>query len=255
MGNPQSNLNIFICGNTLIKENINLVNGLFPQQKEDIKFDDTEYIFRTRALKINEEQPKFSIRWKCFILDHKLDSDLSEKLINYTIKLTDNEKYSSKNYHNVILYLSDGNGCENVIIKKIMELKGKSLVEDKIPFLIIYNSLERDDTNVLRHINFIPKLSCKENKDNIKNKLISIDAYYNEKGTLYKDISKNISTSLSINIILIGKMGAGKTTFINTSFGELVSKSSSSMKSVTSKCIEYLLPYNLKDEICQGRIS
>ena len=136
-----------------------------------------------------------------------------------------------------------------------MELKGKSLVEDKIPFLIIYNSLEKNDTNVLRHINFIPKLSCKENKDNIKNKLISIDAYYNEKGTLYKDIFKNISTSLSINIILIGKMGAGKTTFINTSFGELVSKSSSSMKSVTSKCIEYLLPYNLQDEKCRGRIK
>ena len=86
MGNPQSNLNIFICGNTLIEENKELVNDLFPQEKEDIKFDDTEYIFRTRAYKINEESPKFSISWKCFILDHKLDSDLSEKLINYTIK-------------------------------------------------------------------------------------------------------------------------------------------------------------------------
>ena len=61
MGNPQSNLNIFICGNTLIEENKELVKDLFPQEKEDIKFDDTEYIFRTRAYKINEKNPKFSI--------------------------------------------------------------------------------------------------------------------------------------------------------------------------------------------------
>ena len=50
----------------------------------------------------------------------------------------------------------------------------KVLFEDKIPFLIIYNSLKRDDTNILRHINFIPKLNYQKNIDNIKNKLISI---------------------------------------------------------------------------------
>ena len=59
MRNPQSNLNIFICGNTLIEENKELVKDLFPQEKEDIKFDDTEYIFRTRAYKINEESKIF----------------------------------------------------------------------------------------------------------------------------------------------------------------------------------------------------
>ena len=259
MGNIQSNLNIFICGSTLSNENLNLVNNLFPEAKENIKLDGTDYDFRIRRVKREEKQIKFSINWKCFILDKKLDLYLADKLLNYIISITESKKYKEENYHNVILYLSDESNNEKFITVKIMEKKGelsndKALVEDKIPFLIIYNSLKRDDTNILRHINFIPKLDIKKNIDNIKNKLISIDAYYNEKGTLYKDLSKNIYTSLSIKIILIGKVGAGKTTFLNTSFGELVSRSSSSMKSVTSKCIEYLLPYNLKDEKCGGRI-
>ena len=78
--------------------------------------------------------------------------------------------------------------------------------------------MKRDDTNILRHINFIPKLNYQKNIDNIKNKLISIDAYYNEKGTLYKDLFQNAFTSLSIKILLFGKVGAGKTTFLNTIF-------------------------------------
>ena len=262
MGNVQSNLNIFICGNTLSDENMDLMNNLFPETEESIRFDGTEYNFRIRKLKKKEIQIQFSIYWKCFILDQKLDSNLSEKLINYIISLTDKNQNSNINYHNAILYLSGGNEEEKVIIDKIMEKKGefskisdkKVLFEDKIPFLIIYNSLKRDDTNILRHINFIPKLNYQKNIDNIKNKLISIDAYYNEKGTLYKDLFQNAFTSLSIKILLFGKVGAGKTAFLNTSFGELVSRSSSSMKSVTSKCIEYLLPYNLKNKKCGGRI-
>ena len=53
---------------------------------------------------------------------------------------------------------------------------------------------------------------------------------------------------MSIKILLFGKAGSGKSTFINTSFGELVSKSSGSLKSVTSKCTEYLLPYRINSE-------
>ena len=259
MGNTNSNMNIFICGNTLNADNLDLVNKLFPEEKKNIKFNGTDYDFRIRKLEREEKQIQFSINWKCYILDKKLDFYLTEKLINYIISLTESKKYVDKNYHNVILYLSDEKYDEKFIRDKIMEKKGelsydKALVEDKIPFLIIYNSLKRDDTNILKHINFIPKFDLNKDIDNIKSKLISIDAYYNEKGTLYKDLTKNIYTSLSIKIILIGKAGAGKTTFLNTSFGELVSRSSSSMKSVTSKCIEYLLPYNLKNKKCGGRI-
>ena len=64
----------------------------------------------------------------------------------------------------------------------------KVIVEDKLPFLIINNNSKRDDTNILRHINYLPESNLRDNINNIENKLISIDAYYNEKGTLYKDL-------------------------------------------------------------------
>ena len=69
MGNLQSNLNIFICGNTLSDENMDLMNNLFPETEESIRFDGTEYNFRIRKLKKKEIQIQFSIYLKCFILD------------------------------------------------------------------------------------------------------------------------------------------------------------------------------------------
>ena len=123
MGNVQSNLNIFICGNTLSDENMDLMNNLFPETEESIRFDGTEYDFRIRKLKKKEIQIQFQIYWKCFILDQKLDSNLSEKLINYIISLTNKNQNSNINYHNAILYLSGGNEEEKVIIDKIMEKK------------------------------------------------------------------------------------------------------------------------------------
>ena len=41
--------------------------------------------------------------------------------------------------------------------------------------------------------------------------------------------------------MLVGAAGAGKSTFINTSFGELVAKASPSLNSVTTNCTEYEL--------------
>ena len=261
MGNVKSDLNIFICGNTFSDENQNIINNLFPQTNEDIKFNGTKYFFKVRKAKEEIKNINFVIHWKCFILHKKLDSNLSVKLIDFIINLTENRNYLIQNNHNVILYFSDGNekNIKDVLLEKKGELlkkyvDKKVIVEDKLPFLVVGNNSKRDDTNLLRHINYLPESNLRDNINNIENKLISIDAYYNEKGTLYKDLLQNNYNPLSIKILLIGKAGAGKTTFLNTSFGELVAKSSSSMNAVTSKCTEYLLPYKLKDKKCRGRI-
>ena len=57
MGNVQSNLNIFICGNTLSDENMDLMNNLFPETKESIRFDGTN--FRIRKLKKKKHKYNF----------------------------------------------------------------------------------------------------------------------------------------------------------------------------------------------------
>ena len=249
MGNVKSHLNVFICGKTLLDENFQIIDNLFPENKVDEKLNNSDIKFRVKE-NIKSEN-NFSISWKSFILDKPIDANISEKLINHIINCTEN--LQKQEYNNVILYFSDSK--ESCIIDKILEKKGEltkgteTIVEQKIPFVIIFNNSKRDDTTVLKHINYIPKSkSQKEDINNIKKKLIAIDAYYNEKGTLYNDSLSNNISPLSIKILLFGKAGSGKSTFINTSFGELVSKSSGSLKSVTSKCTEYLLPYRINSE-------
>ena len=233
-------------------------------RSDHVKLYETDYTFRVKEKNENLKEINFNISWKCFILDKTLDSNLSEKLINHIKNLTEKEKDKEKEYHNVILYFSDD--YYTIIVNKILEKKweltnteeNKNIVGQKLPFLILFDNIKRNDTEILRHINYIPKVDFQNNINNIKKKLIAIDAYYNEKGTLYKDICSMSFSNLSIKILLIGKAGAGKSTFINTSFGELVAISSPSLKSVTSKCTEYLLPYKIneenKKEKCQGRI-
>jgi len=251
MGNVKSNLNVYICGKTSEKENLSIIDNLFPNKKADEILYNSDIKLRVKE-NIKSEKD-FSISWRCFIIDKAIDINISEKLINHIIYHT--ESLREKEYNNAILYFSDDN--YRCVIDKILEKKGEltkgnekeTIVEQKIPFVIIFNNAKRDDTTILKHINYIPK-SNSQNDDinNLKKKLISIDAYYNEKGTLYKELLSNSFSPLSIKIILFGKAGAGKSTFINTSFGELVSKSSGSMKSVTSKCTEYLLPYRINSE-------
>ena len=258
----KSNLNVFICGN-LNKENTMIIDALFTKESDNVKLYETDYTFRVKERNENLKEINFNISWKCFILNKILDSNLSENLINHIKNLTEKEKDKEKEYHNVILYFSDDK--YTIIVNKLLEKKGeltsseekKRIVEQKLPFLIIFDNTKRDDTKILRYINYIPKVDFENNINNIKRKLIAIDAYYNEKGTLYKDIFSMNFSNLSIKILLIGKTGAGKSTFINTSFGELVARSSPSLKSVTSKCTEYLLPYKINEENkekCQGRI-
>ena len=249
MGNVKSNLNVFICGKTLLDENFQIIDNLFPENKVDEELNNSDIKFRVKE-NIKSEN-NFSISWKSFILDKPIDANISEKLINHIINCTEN--LQKQEYNNVILYFSDSK--ESCIIDKILDKKGEltkgteTIVEQKIPFVIIFNNSKRDDTTLLKHINYIPKSkSQKEDINNIKKKLIAIDAYYNEKGTLYNDSLSNNISPLSIKILLFGKAGSGKSTFINTSFGELVSKSSGSLKSVTSKCTEYLLPYRINSE-------
>ena len=249
MGNVESNLNVFICGKTLEKENLEIIDNLFPKNIDCVELYNSN--IKLRAKENTKSENNFSISWKCFILDKSIDINISEQLINHIIKHT--ESLEKQQYNNVILYFSDDN--YTCVIDKILEKKGELtknteiIVEQKIPFVLIFNGSKRDDTNILKRINYIPKsISKKDNIDKIKKKLIAIDAYYNEKGTLYKDLLKCSFSPLSIKIILFGKVGAGKSTFINASFGELVSKSSGSMNSVTSKCTEYLLPYRINNE-------
>lgn len=176
MGNINSNLNVFICGNTLNEENKNIINNLFPKSGDNLRLDDTEYSFRIREIQEKKNDINFNINWKCFILDKIMDLEITERLINHIKNLTERNEEKEIEYHNVILYFSDANYIN--IVRKILEKKGeitkenegesKIMVEQKIPFVIIFGNSKRDDTNILRHINYLPNSNYKNDIDNIK---------------------------------------------------------------------------------------
>ena len=68
MGNVKSNLNIFICGKTLQKENLEIINNLFPKNLVDEKLNNSDIKFIVKESIKSENN--FSISWKCFILDN-----------------------------------------------------------------------------------------------------------------------------------------------------------------------------------------
>lgn len=259
MGGVQSYLNIYIFGDIKKKENKDLIEKLFPTKDKDEKYDEI-LNFTVRKRKESDKEINFNICWKCFIGGFDLDSDESEKLLNHMIKYSENNK--EKVYKNIILYFKDKN--QKFIIDKILNKKkafetsnkdsceGSFIHETQLPFILILGDSKRDDTKKLRHINYLPvNGSLDDNLVLLKKKLIAIDAYYNEKGTLYRNaLSDSLGSysSLSIKVMVIGKIGSGKSTFINASFEELVARSSSSTHSETSKCTEYSLPYLLDEK-------
>ena len=117
MGNVKSNLNIFICGKTLQKENLEIINNLFPKNLVDEKLNNSDIKFIVKESIKSENN--FSISWKCFILDKPIDINISENLINHIINKT--ESLEKQEYNNVILYFSDDN--YTCIIDKILEKK------------------------------------------------------------------------------------------------------------------------------------
>ena len=162
------------------------------------------------------------------ILKEKINEDISTKLFQHILNLTDqNDEKDASKFHNVILYFTLGNEEDQLLINQYKSLKGrievnntekkieKKPVEQNIPILILFG-IENDNYAKLLHINKIPKKSHEEDLNNIKSKLISIDSYFNEKGTLFKNyvynnLFKNLYSNLSINIMLVGAAGAGKT--------------------------------------------
>ena len=117
MGNVKSNLNIFICGKTLQKENLEIINNLFPKNLVDEKLNNSDIKFIVKESIKSENN--FSISWKCFILDKPIDINVSENLINHIINKT--ESLEKQEYNNVILYFSDDN--YTCIINKFLKKK------------------------------------------------------------------------------------------------------------------------------------
>ena len=106
----------------------------------------------------------------------------------------------------------------------------------------------------------------------LKNKILQIDGYFNERGTVFRnylfgllnnvrgEINENtnineitIENRSSLNIFLFGNPRAGKSRFINLSMNEMVSRERYSTAHTSKKFTEFQLPMeaNMNDELGQ----
>lgn len=198
---------------------------------------------------------------------NKADEEFFEMLFNHIFEIDKTNKNK-----NVVLFFGD----ENDIIKSVDKLNNKS--EETVPILLIVNDSRYDDK--LKFVNYIPDLNAIKNflkakkeklpedqipafcesvlVNYINTKLLRIDMYYNQLGYNLNMINPMNETYLRIKeyltVALVGSSGCGKSTLVNLIFNELVARTSSSIKDVTSKCSEYYLPIKETKEENIGQI-
>ena len=169
----------------------------------------------------------------------------------------------------------------------MLEEKLMGIVEESLPFVIFVKLYEfsqnLEEIRKLSQINTIKYFgqSAEDINENnsqrtynlIYSKILQIDAYFNERGTLFRnylfglmnnvqgDINENvrmddivIGNRSTLNIFLFGNPRVGKSRFINLSMNELVSRERFSTEHTTKKFTEYELPIGQNNNGALGQI-
>lgn len=184
---------------------------------------------------------------------------------------------------NIVIYFSNQKKKINLVKDSLQNLKPKSI----IPFIIFVknNSFSKNLEKIkkLSQISYIEYFgnSEKDIKDAntlktceiFKSKILQIDGYFNERGTLFSDylfgLLNNAKREVkkddkindilpgnrnSLNIFLFGEARAGKSRFINLSMNNLVSRENCSSSHVTKKFTKYALPMSNNENGELGQI-
>ena len=210
------------------------------------------------------------------------------------IKIKDNKEYiyfKGKNYglrnENIINTIADtisrNINTKDIVICflnnndyfELLKNEFLDIIEEIRPFVIFVkiNEFSQDlkEVKKLSQINIIKYFGKSENDINDANtqktcnilysKLLQIDGYLNERGTIFRDylfglmnniqgeINENIQIDdinpenrSTLNIFLFGNPRSGKSRFINLSMNELISRERYSVGHTTKKFTEYELP-------------
>ena len=275
----RGDLNVYICGkinpNSRNYEDIfnyNIVQLLFNTfvNEGKIRANNFEnyiypYVFR-KLEKPKDQKTNVKKEYNAFLFFNNVDEIFSKILIEEHLY---EEDLKNKN-NNVIIYF----GNENYIENSLENLS--QISQETLPFLITIKNIS-NYSEELKYINYIPNINaiwnslsnqisnnqlsemCQKALFNyILTKLHRIDMYYNQLGFNYNMLNPfnethyKIKTNLTIAVV--GYSGCGKSTLINLLFNELVSKTSSSAKDITTKCSEYYLPINNANSENLGQI-
>ena len=234
-------------------QNSNLINfiknSIFPNKNLELK----------KEIEIKDNKEYIYFKGKNYDL-------INENIIN-TIADTISNNENTKNI--VICFLNNNDYFE------LVKNKFLHIIEENRPFIIIVkiNEFSQDlkEVKKLSQINIIKYFGNSENDINdintqktyniLYSKLLQIDGYLNERGTIFRDylfglmnniqgeINENIQIDdinpgnrSTLNIFLFGNPKTGKSRFINLSMNELISREINSTEHITKKFTEYELP-------------
>jgi len=259
-------VNIIICGDISSEINNKLINYVFEKAPDNYEFK--------KKIDLNESQEYL------FFYGEILKGKITEELIEQIKKKINMQKNDNKN---IVICFSNQKKKINLVKDSLQNLKPKSI----IPFIIFVknNSFSKNLEKIkkLSQISYIEYFgnSEKDIKDAntlktceiFKSKILQIDGYFNERGTLFseylfgllnnakREVKKDdkINDILpgnrnSLNIFLFGEARAGKSRFINLSMNNLVSRENCSSSHVTKKFTKYALPMSNNENGELGQI-
>ena len=200
--------------------------------------DNIQKKFKSTYVIDNIECETFITKLDIFTVTYcKIKDEVNQKIVDCSSIL-----YSHKI---IILYFSDRNDDSNRDLDLLEKLSNKN--EKLHPFIIFLTGYQKD-----RYINYIKQLEnyfdplniycCANNYDNELEKIIIGRGYYfYEKGNL-----NWAGNNISINLCVLGRPGAGKSTLINCIFNEKVAPEGTG-ENITHSYTLYHFPLEIKE--------
>jgi GTP-binding protein EngB required for normal cell division len=159
--------------------------------------------------------------------------------------------------NNVILYFLNEEQDSSIIKNKIEEMNNTDILpKNNNPIIVTVGGREPDiEYENLNFINSLPGGNKDDIKKNVLSKLLTIDAYLNERGNIFDQIVynhlvdfRNLAASTCLDILIFGGSRAGKSTFINILSNQLLAREQENAEICTTKCTEYLIPLKNKND-------
>ena len=263
-------MNVFICGNLTAGENgilKNVISKLFTKKggKSDTKFEPRKHDFDI-YFSYNRPLEDYKFYWIGHLFKDRLSPLLIENIGSGIQKM--NERYIEEESHkidirrnNVILCFLKDDEDSKIIEDTINNMNNKipaTLTESNNPIIVTIGGKNIDrDYEKIKPFNRLPGGSNDDILRNVHSKLLTIDAYLNERGNIfdkivYRNLGKHnlVTASTSLDILIYGGPRSGKSTFINILSNSLLAREQTNAETCTTKCTEYIIPFdNVEDNI------
>ena len=188
-----------------------------------------------------------AFNWEYFIFD-KINEDNNE-FISFKI----GQDFLNKEFYDIIVVTVNSLLDENSILffKHFQNLSNQ---KSKQPFILYITKKEQEpkvetlfnlitneyfDKKTIYALKYPSLINGNENKS-ILELICKFRNYYHEEGDSFQSFSEDIATNYKFNILVCGRAGTGKSSFINNLLGERKAKEGEGL-SVTHKIISYTL--------------